>query len=179
VKNAATLLHEQAMQSMQVHQSVLGNEQSGMAFYVAGYDGEDSILGELYRCEIPGEIHLERTNEDNGLVWNGEREIVDRIIYGYDPRLRQFMPDDTGSELIKKLHPKLQLLINFQTMTLQDAVHLAHLLVHTSIEILRLSDGIVGRPGHAASCGGSIDVAVIVPGEGFQWLRKKTLSIPS
>lgn len=176
VETAAVILHDKTKCALQIHQSTLNAKRVGLAFYVGGYGSQNSERGELYRCEIPGDIHLERTTEDAGLVWNGQHEIVDRLILGYDPRLRQILSDEPANEVFSKLHPKLQLLINFHTMPLQDAVDLATLLVHTTIEMQRFSDGVVGMPGHVASCGGFIDVAVITSGEGFQWLKQKSLN---
>jgi 20S proteasome alpha/beta subunit len=175
VNIAASALHSKASHALQIHQTTLTIEKGGLAFYVGGYNSQDAESGELYHCEIPGDISLERTTEDAGLVWGGQREIVDRLILGYDPRLCQLLPDNSGKEILNKLRPKIQLLINFQTMPLQDAVDLANMLVHSTVEMQRLSDGIVGMPGYFAGCGGSVDIAVITPNDGFQWLRQKSL----
>lgn len=177
VKIAASVLHSKASHALQIHQSTLVIEKGGLAFYVGGYNSQDAESGELYRCEIPGDISLERTIEDAGLVWGGQREIVDRLILGYDPRLCQILPDKSCKEILNKLRLKAQLLINFQTMPLQDAVDLANLLVHGTVEMQRLSDGIVGMPGYFSGCGGPVDIAVITPYEGFQWLKQKPMSV--
>jgi len=64
---------------------------------------------------------------------------------------------------------------NFQTMTLQDAVDYAIFLIKTTIDMQRFSDGIVMAPGAIAGCGGPIDVAVIQPNSGLQWVQQKEL----
>ena len=49
------------------------------------------------------------------------------------------------------------------------------LVVHTTIQTERFTDGILMRPGSSATCGGPIDVAVIEPDSGLQWIQLKTL----
>lgn len=179
VSEAASRIYQRVTNEFNRHRDVTGTEQEGsVGFYVAGYSPGESI-GELYRCEFPGKVTLERKTNDAGAVWNGQREIVDRLILGYDPRLFGFLNrSETHIELTDaKWRQKLQLHINFQTMPLQDAVDLAVLLVHTTIKLEQLSDGIIGAPGQIPACGGDIDVAVITPEEGFRWLQRKQLKV--
>ena len=180
VEIAANLIHSDVKKVVQNHVSTIKNEQVGLGFYVGGYNFPDTEYGELYKCEIPGEVHLERTTSDAGMVWSGQSEIVDRLILGYDPRWRQFSRQNASKgDFFNKLQPKLQLLINFPTMHLQDAIDLAGFLVNTTIEMQRISDGIVGMPGYIAGCGGTIEIAVITSFEGFQWVKHKTLNFPN
>lgn len=176
VKTAAAILQAHAGEALRTHQSISNTEHARLAFYVGGYSSPEAEWGELYRCDIPGNVQLERTTEDVGLVWSGQREIIDRLILGYDPRLYQLLPDNSAlEEAFGQYRPKLQMHINFQTMPLQDAVDLTVLLVRSTIEFQKLSDGIVGVPGQFPTCGGAIDVAVIKPVDGFRWLRHKRL----
>ncbi len=41
----------------------------------------------------------------------------------------------------------------------------------------RFSDGIVANPGDMPGVGGSVDVAVITPDQGFVWVNRKKLKI--
>jgi hypothetical protein len=175
VKEAASLVHRQVAEGLERHRQVTTASRAGVTFHVAGYSPGQEI-GALYRCEVPGKITLERETNDAGLVWNGQREIIDRLILGYDPRLFRFLKlPENKTASIRKQRQKLQLHISFQTMPLQDAVDLAVLLVHATIELQRLSDGIIGTPGQFPTCGGAVDVAVITLAEGFRWLQRKPL----
>lgn len=176
VREAANFTHQALLGSLNLHVDITGAKQSTFGLFVAGYDMESEI-GELYRCEVPGDVVLERRSADAGAVWSGQREIIDRLIYGYDPRLLSLIDRYTNTKdlqeaLLKQL-AKMQLNINFQTLNLLDAVDLAILLVSTTIEFERLSDGIVGATGQFPSCGGNIDVALITPFEGFRRLLYK------
>jgi 20S proteasome alpha/beta subunit len=176
VEEAASRIHKELLQRLQAHQTATGSEQSGLGFHIVGYEA-GGTAGEIWRCELPGGVQLERSSRDAGAVWSGQREIVDRLLLGYDPRLPDLLT--TGTDLraaFLEQRAKLQLHIGFQTMTLQDAVSLAALLVRATIDLQRFSDGIVGRPGQFPTCGGAVDVAVITPHEGFCWLQKKELS---
>jgi 20S proteasome alpha/beta subunit len=122
VKNSSVFLHQTATDVLKTHLSVTKLEQASVSFYVAGYSPTKNI-GELYRCNVPGEIALERRTDDAGAVWNGERAIVNRLIQGYDPKLFESLAPIIGEEQSEKLGPilrGLQLYINFQTMPLQD-----------------------------------------------------------
>jgi hypothetical protein len=176
VAEAALAIHRDLSKEIERHSDVTHVERCEVSFYVAGYDPEGEV-GELYRCELPGEVTLERKTSDAGMVWSGQREIIDRLILGCDPRLFDFLsPLEDQPRLIDALQEqrhKLQLHLNFQTMALQDAVDLAVLLVQATIVLLRLADGTVGAPGQFPVCGGALDVALITRAEGFCWLQHK------
>ncbi len=179
VAEGANIIHESVSRGLLKHQDIVGGTRTATVLYVAGYDPVGNT-GELYRCECPGNVTLERKTNDAGAVWNGQREFIDRLILGCDPRLvtpedRRSNSADMGEGLHRSLS-KLQLHLSFQTMALQDAVSLADLLTRVTIDLGRLSDGIVGQPGSFPTCGGAIDVAVISAADGFRWLRHKELS---
>ena len=176
VQQAASRIHKELLQRLQAHQTATGSEQSGLGFHILGYQAGETI-GEIWRCELPGGVQLERSSRDAGAVWSGQREIVDRLLLGYDPRLPDLLTASPARAAFLEQRAKLQLHIGFQTMTLQDAVSLAALLVRATIDLQRFSDGIVGRPGQFPTCGGALEVAVITPHEGFSWLQKKELSV--
>lgn len=149
--------------------------QYAFALFVAGYDpGHKS--GKVFEVYVPeGEYHLRRTTDENpGAAWRGHYIPVSRLLNGFDPRLS----DLTGysEELGESLNEyKLAYQIDYWSMTLQDAVDLAAFLVHTTITMERFSDGIGMAPGSSAVCGGAIDIAVIQPDNGFEWVQRKAL----
>lgn len=180
VRNAALFLHQKINVILAKHLSVTKNNGGEVSFYVGGYN-PNSNVGEVYRCDIPGKVTLERKTNDAGMLWSGERDIINRLVKGYDPRMMEFlrplMQKAESAEMFRQQLLGLNLYINFQTMTLQDAVDLAVLLVRTTMELWRLSDGLVGAPGHFPTCGGAIEVAVVTKKDGFQWLQHKELEV--
>jgi len=143
-----------------------------IGFIVAGYD-EKSSVGEMYACQIPGKI-VNKTTDTNspGCAWNGQGEIVQRLVKGFDgqlDKLKGFSPD------LKAELPKLELITNFMAMTVQDAIDYATFLVRTRVDAQRFSDGTVLNPGSFPGVGGSIDVAVLRPSSGFHWVQQKQL----
>jgi hypothetical protein len=225
VAEATTIVHQRVAECVEQHCDVVETTQARVAFHVAGYD-RNSEIGELYMCQIPGKVSLERKTTDAGAVWSGQREIISRLILGYDPRLFEFLVFPKGrardsdeerwhsessygfgaavrqlfglrkpksknaavphhrqtrsnETSLKAELSKLQLHLNFQTMVLQDAVDLAAFLVQATVQLQRLSDGIVGAPGQFPTCGGKVEVAVLTPEEGFRWLQHEQLKVES
>ena len=70
---------------------------------------------------------------------------------------------------------KMEYIINWGTITLQDAIDFCVLMTRTTESIQRFSDGTMLAPGGIAGVGGEIDIAVITPEKGFTWLKKKKL----
>lgn len=179
VGDAAIFLHHKVDILRKKHITVTKDENACITFFVGGYSLRKNI-GELYRCDSPGRVTLERKTSDAGVVWNGEREIINRVLLGYDRRLFEILESQAKPTKIQRenLHG-LQLHINFQTMPLRDAVELAVILVRTTIDFQRFSDGLVGRPGQYPTCGGPIDVVAITYPEGFRWVQQKALEVRS
>lgn len=175
----ALVLHQKMTDVLSRDHQVRGVQGTGVGLYVAGYDRANDV-GELYCCDVPGKVALLRRTSDAGMVWSGYRTIIDRLVMGYDARLfgPELLLSGDRAEMRGSLEQqcrRLQLHISFQTMSLQDAIDLAVLLVRATTELQRLSDGIVGSPGQFPTCGGRIDVAVITPSEGFRWLQQRDL----
>jgi len=140
-----------------------------VGFIVGGYDRDGR--GRLFECRIPGARVKERAGTERpGALWSGQIDVVQRLIKGVDPRLdRSKLPDEAVRAL-----DGLEYVIHFQRMTLQDAVDFAVLMVRTTIDVQRFSDGIRARPGDAAGVGGHIDVAAVGV-DGFRWVQRKSL----
>lgn len=149
-----------------------------LALLVGGYDPGDKE-GKVYEIYVPGDgAHLVQTTDDRvGAAWRGHTLVIGRLLKGFDPRLRDL--DGFDDKLTKTMESSpLDYLIDYWSMTLQDAIDLANFLVHTTIQMQRFSDGIRMSPGMSANCGGPIDVAVIEPEGGFAWMHHKALHAP-
>jgi 20S proteasome alpha/beta subunit len=149
---------------------------------VAGYNNDGSH--QVYSIRIPGEINLLRnSNQENneyGSSWLGQVDVVSRIVLGYDGRIVNvpFVKDaivTSGNDQISTQLQGLEYLIQWGTMTLQDAMDYCRLMIQTTSAIQRFSDGIRADPGDMPGVGGPIDIAVITPDKGFVWINKKKL----
>jgi hypothetical protein len=58
-----------------------------ITFVIGGFD-DGEPYGKVFTFRYPVETDPDRTNPgDFGITWGGQREIVDRLIQGYDSRL--------------------------------------------------------------------------------------------
>lgn len=151
-------------------------------FLVAGYNKDGSH--EVYTCYIPGEIKKNRDSKEKGkeygASWIGQIDVVSRIVLGWDGRIGnvKFVNEATqkyGQEEVNKQLRNLEYVIQWGTMTLQDAIDFCVLMIQTTSAIQRFSDGIAADPGDMPGVGGAVDVAVISPDKGFVWIHKKKL----
>jgi hypothetical protein len=69
----------------------------------------------------------------------------------------------------------LMYVVNFNTMTLQDAIDFVTAMIQITIIIQRFADGIQMQPGGVPGVGGPIDVAVVQPGGPVRWIARKAL----
>ncbi|MFA5368939.1 MAG: hypothetical protein WC303_02940, partial [Candidatus Paceibacterota bacterium] len=142
---------------------------------VAGIDND--LTGRAYSVYIPKGVVLEKDTKTGGVMWIGQTDVLIRIIKGFAPEIDVLdfvkeakTKDKTATE--KQLN-QLEYLINWGTMTLQDAIDFGILITRTPESIQRFSDGTFLSPGGITGVGGDIDVAVITPEKGFVWLNKK------
>lgn len=148
--------------------------ESQMIFLVAGFD-EGEPYGKVFELNIPRNpkpVKI-RDTKDFGVNWGGQKEIVDRLVKGCDPRVLEVVQKKTGlnavqmSELNRDL-ASLQMHIPVQIMALQDCIDLANFMMRTTISGQELSIGV-------RSCGGNVDVAVITRTEGIKMIKEKKL----
>lgn len=166
-----------------------GKEQKGSAsienisYVVAGFNNDHSSY-EVYNCYLPGEIKKKRGNDikgnEYGADWLGQGDVVSRIILGFDPRLPNIqlfnsIISKVGPEEFKKAINNIQYVIQWGTMTLQDAIDFVDLMIKTTSAIQRFSDGIIAEPGDMPGVGGDVDIAIITEDEGFKWVSKKRI----
>jgi len=143
-----------------------------MTLIIAGYDYND-IYGQVYLVDIPRAPKPAPRAKDNqfGMSFGGQREIISRILMGYDPRLADALK--VGLNLSPEQAIKLdgtinqfQLAIPLQVLALQDGIDLACFFIRTTMNAQNLSIGIRG-------VGGAIDVAVIKRNQDLQFIQRK------
>lgn len=143
-----------------------------MHFLVAGFNESDAY-GQTWEVEIPTHPEPQRKHatDEFGVSWGGQREIVDRVIQGYDNRIlavaKQVLSlDDTQIDLLRGHLKQFEFKIPLLAMPLQDCVDLAIFMIRTTIEGQHLTVGIRGT-------GGPIDVATITRQEGLKPIQQK------
>ncbi len=144
-----------------------------MVFVVGGYD-EGAPYGRVFDFFIPNKPKPVEKYADSGqfgVVWGGQREHVDRLLIGYDPRLLELAKaelglDDTKTDALKTKLGQLGTPIPYAFLPLQDSVDLSIFLIRTTI---RIQTWLVGVRG----VGGAIDVATITKTDGFKAVQIK------
>jgi hypothetical protein len=147
---------------------------------VAGHDGDASAVWRIQASV--GTVDQLRGLKNNiyGGDWIGQLDVVARIILGFDPRLKLLptIASLNGVVLTQELL-QLEYAISWSTMTLQDAADLATLFIETTKAVQRFSDGIIGQMGDIPGVGGAVDIALLLPKQGFIWAEKKKLRVGS
>lgn len=156
-----------------------------LQFALSGYNLDGSQVG--YMINIPSDgpqesRSSEKVEKKYGANWIGQIDMVSRIVLGFDGRIGnlpfvQKMTAEIGQEEVQKQLHSLEYVIQWGTMTLQDAIDFCKLSIETTTAIQRFSDGIQGDPGDISGVGGPVDIAVITPKKGFVWVSKKNLKI--
>ncbi len=151
---------------------------------IAGYNKDGG--SEVYICTVPGEVEKKKDSNERGreygASWIGQVDVVSRIVLGFDGRIGNLgfvsqAAKSIGGEEINKQLRALEYVIQWGTMTLQDAVDFCTLMIKTTSAIQRFSDGIKENPGDMPGVGGPVDVIAITPEKGFFWVKRKDLSL--
>lgn len=151
---------------------------------IAGFDADGT--NQVYKITVPDPkekngVVLKLSDEQCGATWIGQTDVLVRIIRGWSPQIKQLkaiqeLPEMKMTEFLKQLDDQ-EYLINWGTMTLQDAIEFSELAIKTTESIQKITDGTWMYPGSSPGVGGPIDVAVITPEKGFVWVQKKNLHI--
>ena len=151
-----------------------------VSFIVAGYNSDG--VGQAYFVEVPHPPTdpLSRNTKAGGHLRIGQIDVVGRIIKGWPPELfnLDFIKNaqSQGVKVNEELD-KLEYIINWGIMTLQDAIDFCVLMTRITESVQRFSDGTFMTPGGITGVGGAIDIAKITPDTDFQWVREKQLEV--
>ncbi len=139
-----------------------------MIFFVAGYD-EGAPYGRAFEVKVPINLKPVESLPDFGVQWGGQREVVDRLIQGFDFRLPEVVENILGKhdpDLEKKLKEQFALPIPWQFLPLQDCIDVVISMLRVTITLQQWMIGVRG-------VGGAIDVATITRMDGFQTRANK------
>jgi hypothetical protein len=149
----------------------------GMTFFVGGFNPDEPV-GRLYELSVPGHPYPEeKLGGDLGAMWGGQREVVDRVIQGFDPRvldfvlgqLNQQLPQADKDALYEAMRNNFSQPIPWWLLPLRDCVHIAHFLVKATISVQGWSLSMRG-------VGGEVDIATITRTGKFQHIKVKEIT---
>lgn len=124
-----------------------------LGFQIAGYDEDDLTNSKTYTLKIGQKSIIEPVHEGGyGCTLGGDGRIIQRL---WQDSLENPLP-----------------LPNYQFFSLQDGIDYATFLVRTTIDAQKF----LPMP---KSCGGEIEVAIITPTGGFEWIKSKSLDVGS
>ena len=161
---------------MEQWQKLMSHAQNAndMVFFIGGYD-ENEPYGKVFEVKIPSNpIPTEQIANVFGMAWGGQRELVDRLIQGYDHNLPGVVKTyaNLSNRRTEGLHThlkqRLSLNIPYPFLPLQDCVDLSITLIRTTIAMQTWLVGVRG-------VGGAIDVATITRTGGFKPIQQKTV----
>ncbi|MEW6680911.1 MAG: hypothetical protein AB1297_07865 [bacterium] len=122
-----------------------------LGFQIAGYDEDDLTNPKTYTLKIGQQSIIEPVHEGGyGCTFGGDGRIIQRL-----------WQDDPANPIS---------LPNYQFFSLQDGINYALFLVRTTIDAQKF----LPMP---QTCGGEIEIAIITPDEGFEWIKSKELDV--
>ncbi len=155
-----------------------------ISFIIAGINQDGSH--QVFTCHIPGDKKKNRDSKERGrefgASWIGQTDVVSRIVLGFDGRIGNLpfveaAGKQTSREAIGSQLRSLEYVIQWGTMTLQDAIDFCTLMIETTSAIQRFSDGIKANPGDLPGVGGLVEVLTITSEEGCKWIRRKKITV--
>jgi hypothetical protein len=156
---------------------VVAEGATAMGFLVGGYD--DGV-GRAFEVLLPSKaIEPIADTTEGGGCWRGQTDVVTRLIKGADLEMLAVYAGQLGLEQqvadLNEGFTKLEYVLAMQGKNLQDAVDLAVLLIRTTIDIQRLTNGTIGSPRSWPGVGGPIEIATVTAVDGFSWLQQTPL----
>lgn len=147
---------------------------------VSGYNPDGTT--ETYELKSPGELYLTRKDKEFGCRWVGQGDVVSRLILGHDSKIYNVpviksMSKKTLDDLKTQIRG-LEYFIQWDLLTLQDAVNLAGFLIKSTSVIQRYADGINMDVGDFQAVGGPVDI-VLINKNGTQWISRKEITFES
>lgn len=142
-----------------------------LGFFVAGYSPAEPFPEEWeFRLPVDEEVNQVRSPDNFGASWRGVELPFTRLYKGFDPRVHKELRDQGAPEEIIQIVTKYESPVIYDGMPVQDAINFAVFILMTTIGMATFEAG-------PASCGGPLQVATILPDEGFRWIEEPTLTV--
>jgi hypothetical protein len=143
-----------------------------IGFFVAGYGG-GGPFAEQSEFVIPRDSKPILVTPSNafGASWRGIDLPFTRLYKGLDPRLIPHLQAKglTEREIVELL-AQVEVSVIYDGMPVQDAINFAAYIVKTTIGVSSFEIGV-------PACGGPLQVAAILPSEGFRWIERPDLGV--
>jgi hypothetical protein len=150
-------------------------QQPGVGLFVAGYSSKVAAFAEEWEFKIPADPNPKpvRPKDSFGASWRGVDIPFTRLYFGFDSRLREALINaGLDPETVKAVFDRKEFRIQviYGAMPVQDAIDFVAFVLNTTIGYTSIE---MGPP----SCGGPLQVAVVLPQTGFSWLSQPTYKI--
>lgn len=146
-----------------------------LGFFISGYSPKKYLANE-WEFELPDikDIREVRLEDKFGSSWRGIPVPFMRLYNGFDPRIRDALREEGVADEVWQRVLELKrwrMPIAYDGMPVQDAINFAVYILETTIGAATF------ELGAAPSCGGPLQVAVVRPDVGWQWVREPELTI--
>ncbi|MGO9488142.1 MAG: hypothetical protein ACLQBB_03830 [Solirubrobacteraceae bacterium] len=149
-----------------------------LGLLVAGFD--DANVGHLFEIRVPGadgtaQMFAPEVRTTNvGFAYRGMIDVAERLLAGFDVgALAETHAEPTGvmRDALAGLEYK-----TIEPITMQDAIDWAMLLIRTTIDVQRLTDGIrANDDGGIPGCGGPVRVLALDQ-DSYEWVSRPALT---
>ena len=150
-------------------------QRPALGFFVAGYS-EGNAFAEEWEFLFPVDPSPQPVRPENGFgsSWRGIDSPFTRLYKGFDPYIPQALRDagldDGVIGQVMDFVRKFESVVVYDGMPVQDAINFAAYMLRTTIGYDFFQ---IGPP----SCGGPLQVAIILPNDGFRWVEKSEFFI--
>jgi hypothetical protein len=141
-------------------------------FYIAGYS-PNSPFADEWEFLLPRETKTIKVPRPSifGSSWRGIDIPFLRLAKGYDPRIMERLKAAGVSQTqLDAATNGLEMAVVLDAMPLQDAINYAAFILRTTIGMATFEAG-------APSCGGPLQVAIILRDKGFEWIENPKLEV--
>ncbi|MGH2619282.1 MAG: hypothetical protein ACRDHG_01760 [Anaerolineales bacterium] len=149
-------------------------QQPGIGLYIAGYSKNEEFAEE-WEFTLPASPEPKEVRPKGGFgsSWRGIDIPFTRLYFGFDPRLSEALvakgvDRDLVNQVVSQAGHQVQAV--FGAMPVQDAIDFAVFVLRTTIGYVNIDLG-------APSCGGPLQVAIILPQSGFTWIEQPKFSV--
>lgn len=148
-------------------------DQPALGIYLGGYS-KGSLLAEEWEFRLPDvEPKRVRPVEETGTSWRGIPEPLRRLYNGVDSRILTKLQElGVSEEILKQAFASdWKLKVVYDGMPVRDAIRLGEFLLTVTIGTTQF------EMGTAPPCGGALQIAAILPEEGWKWIAQPVLDL--